>query len=108
MGMEPSYVFRFKVGQIGNPHIRPTKSSRIPTKPRLEQLAWVWQRIWSAASNRKVLQPASRSSEKKLRESNRFGEALLSQYCAHQAVIDLGCLPANFPDSRTILQPTIR
>jgi inner membrane protein len=47
MGAEPSYVFRFKVGLIGNPHPEPTPSRRIPSEPRLEQLEQVWHRIWS-------------------------------------------------------------
>ncbi len=50
MGMEPNYVFRFKVGETGNPHTTPTASSRIPSTPRLEQLQWVWQRIWMTPS----------------------------------------------------------
>jgi inner membrane protein len=47
MGMEPSYVFRFSVGHIGNPHAAPASSSRVHSPPRLAQLFWVWQRIWS-------------------------------------------------------------
>ncbi len=48
MGLEPSYVFRFKVGKIGNPHAKPTKSKKVAGEPRWEQLRWVWQRIWTS------------------------------------------------------------
>jgi inner membrane protein len=48
MGLEPSYVFRFKVGRSGNPHAVPTRASRVHDERRLEQLEWVWQRIWKA------------------------------------------------------------
>lgn len=47
MGMEPFYFFRFKVGEIGNPHVRPTQSQRVRTERRLDQLPWVWARIWT-------------------------------------------------------------
>ena len=47
MGMEPGYVFRFKVGEIGNPHSRPAKSRRLPSDLDPAQLKWVWQRIWN-------------------------------------------------------------
>jgi len=45
MGAEPSYVFRFKVGRIGNPHAIPTKSERIVDERNWEILKSVWQRI---------------------------------------------------------------
>ena len=47
MGAEPSYVFRFKVGQMGNPHAVPTKSERVVDERNWEQLKWVWERIWN-------------------------------------------------------------
>lgn len=47
MGLNPYYVFRFKVGEIGNPHARPTDSARVPSERRLDQLNWVWERIWT-------------------------------------------------------------
>jgi inner membrane protein len=47
MGMEPSYVFRFKVGRMGNPHAIPTDSRRVYSERQWEQLQWVWQRIWT-------------------------------------------------------------
>jgi len=46
MGLEPYYVFRFKVGETGNPHGRPTDSRRVRAERRLDQLQWVWARIW--------------------------------------------------------------
>ena len=47
MGSEPNYVFRFKVGQAGNPHTIPTPSSRFISERDWEGLRWVWERIWS-------------------------------------------------------------
>jgi inner membrane protein len=46
MGMEPAYVFRFKVAAIEGENIRPKPSRRVASRPRWEQLRWVWQRIW--------------------------------------------------------------
>jgi len=48
MGLEPDYVFRFKVGEIGNPHIVPTASTRVYGERNLDRLSWVWDRIWSS------------------------------------------------------------
>jgi inner membrane protein len=48
MGLEPYYVFRFKVGEISNPHARPTKNQRVHGERGLDRLAWVWKRIWEA------------------------------------------------------------
>ena len=48
MGFEPSYVFRFKVGKMGNPHANPTKSKKVAGELRWEQLYWVWKRIWTS------------------------------------------------------------
>lgn len=50
MGLEPSYVFRFKVGEAGNPHPIATPSQQVPEEPRWEQLQWVWKRIWTQES----------------------------------------------------------
>ena len=47
MGLEPSYVFRFKVGEAAGYRAIPSPSSRIRDEGRLEQLRWVWQRIWT-------------------------------------------------------------
>ena len=46
MGIEPAYVFRFKVAEIIDGRIRPGSSRKVASRPRLEQLRWVWQRIW--------------------------------------------------------------
>jgi inner membrane protein len=45
MGMEPFYVFQFKVGETGNPHSQPTKSKRIIGRPGWDHLSQVWHRI---------------------------------------------------------------
>jgi inner membrane protein len=47
MGIEPYYVFRFKVGEVGNPHIKPTPSEQLPGLRDLERLRSLWHRIWS-------------------------------------------------------------
>lgn len=46
MGIEPSYVFRFKVGEISNPHARPVEPRAIPNRWELRRLEMIWQRIW--------------------------------------------------------------
>ena len=46
MGIEPDYVFSFKVGEISNPHAKPAVP-RAVTNPRdLARLKLIWQRIW--------------------------------------------------------------
>jgi inner membrane protein len=52
MGMEPDYVFRFKVGEIGNPHAHPAPVERLPGIRNFERLSWVWGRIWSAQTEK--------------------------------------------------------
>jgi inner membrane protein len=52
MGLEPSYVFRFKVGEFDGSNIRPVKSQRVFSEQRWEQLGWVWHRIWSDRAER--------------------------------------------------------
>ena len=46
MGLEPDYVFSFKVGRIGNPHAKPSPSEKVKADRALDRLAWVWDRIW--------------------------------------------------------------
>ena len=46
MGMEPFYIFRFAVAAVEEGRIEAIVSRRIPIQPRLEQIRWVWQRIW--------------------------------------------------------------
>ena len=47
MGLEPEYVFSFKVGEISNPHARPAPPEMLPAIRNFGRLAWVWERIWS-------------------------------------------------------------
>jgi inner membrane protein len=47
MGLEPDYVFRFKVAEIGNPHALAVEPSRIESPQDLSRLPWLWHRIWS-------------------------------------------------------------
>ena len=46
MGAEPSYVFRFKVGRMGNPHSIPSNSARVIDERNWKQLKLVWNRIF--------------------------------------------------------------
>ena len=46
MGVEPSYVFRFKVGTMSNPHAKPVIPEQIPNRWADGLLKKVWQRIW--------------------------------------------------------------
>jgi len=45
MGIEPHYVFRFKVGEIGNPHARPTTAEKLLPVRDLGRLPRLWARI---------------------------------------------------------------
>jgi inner membrane protein len=48
MGTEPEYVFRFKVGEMGNPHAYPAPVERLPAIRNYERLGRVWDRIWDS------------------------------------------------------------
>ncbi len=50
MGFEPVYVFQFKVGEIKEGNIIPTKSSEVEPEFDLSQLRPVWDRIWTEPS----------------------------------------------------------
>ncbi|UCB55024.1 MAG: metal-dependent hydrolase [Thiotrichales bacterium] len=45
MGAEPDYIFRFKVGQLGNPHPHATTVEQLPGIRNYERLHWIWARI---------------------------------------------------------------
>ena len=47
MGLEPSYAFRFQVGEVANPHPRAVPDRRWPEERDVGALAWIWQRIWT-------------------------------------------------------------
>ncbi len=49
MGVEPNYVFRFKVADIGNPHPRPVVPEQLVPVRDWDLLPRVWQRIWDPA-----------------------------------------------------------
>jgi len=51
MGLEPQYIFNFKVGVLANPHSRPVTPQQFGTLKDLGRLAWVWKRIWAADAN---------------------------------------------------------
>ena len=48
MGTDPEYVFRFKVGEMSNPHPRHAPVERVPGIRNYDRLYWVWARIWDA------------------------------------------------------------
>jgi len=48
MGTEPEYVFRFKVGEMGNPHPHPAVVEQLPGIRNYERLRWIWRRIWDS------------------------------------------------------------
>ena len=47
MGFEPEYVFRFKVGEIANPHPHAVPVEQVEGIRNFERLRWVWARIWN-------------------------------------------------------------
>lgn len=46
MGLDPDYVFSFKVGRMGNPHPHPVPVEKLPAERNWGRLPWVWARIW--------------------------------------------------------------
>ncbi|MCB1887401.1 MAG: metal-dependent hydrolase [Rhodocyclaceae bacterium] len=50
MGLEPDYIFRFKVGRMSNPHAYPVPPERLPAQRPMARVAWVWQRIFDPAA----------------------------------------------------------
>ncbi|MCP4331876.1 MAG: metal-dependent hydrolase [Gammaproteobacteria bacterium] len=46
IGLEPAYVFQFKVGEISNPHARPVVAIQVPPVRDLSLLQVIWDRIW--------------------------------------------------------------
>ena len=49
MGIEPDYVFRFKVGEIGNPHPRPAAPEQLQAVRDFSRLPLIWERILDPA-----------------------------------------------------------
>lgn len=48
MGLEPEYVFQFKVGVRDNPHSHPVPAVQLPTVRQWGRLPRIWERIFSA------------------------------------------------------------
>ncbi|WP_207062787.1 metal-dependent hydrolase [Motiliproteus sp. SC1-56] len=46
MGLEPTYVFSFKVGERGNPHPRARPAQQRPVRQDMGRLPGLWKRIW--------------------------------------------------------------
>ena len=50
MGLEPHYVFSFRVAELGNPHPAPITPLRQPGIRDYDRLRWVWARIGDPAA----------------------------------------------------------
>ncbi len=59
MGVEPNYVFRFKVAEIGNPHPTPVASTQLPVQRDWDLMPSLWQRIWGPSEFQPNGDPAS-------------------------------------------------
>ncbi len=63
MGLEPDYVFQFKVAKLSNPHARPVPNQRYVVGRGWHRLEWLWHRIWNpdrpalSALNRTIESP---------------------------------------------------
>ena len=57
MGLEPHYVFQFKVGEVSNPHARPAAPEQLVAVRDMALLGSVWERIWD---QQVALSPARR------------------------------------------------
>ena len=51
MGLEPNYVFQFKIAEMANPHALPLPNQRYETDLDWEKLPWIWHRIWNSNFN---------------------------------------------------------
>ncbi len=49
MGLEPDYVFRFKVGEVSNPHPKPVQPEQLQANRDLSLLRLIWARIWDSS-----------------------------------------------------------
>lgn len=49
MGIEPNYVFRFKVGEYANPQVRAVVPERLVEARDYSRLPLLWARIWDSA-----------------------------------------------------------
>lgn len=47
MGLEPDYVFQFKVAKLANPHARPVPNQRYEVARGWRRLGPLWRRIWN-------------------------------------------------------------
>ncbi|TVS13529.1 MAG: metal-dependent hydrolase [Gammaproteobacteria bacterium] len=52
MGHEPNYVFAFRVALSDNPHPKPIPADQLPMNFQLDELGWVWRRIWDEDATR--------------------------------------------------------
>jgi hypothetical protein len=54
-------VFRFKVGEIGNPHPKPVTPVQLEAERDLSLLRLVWRRVWDAQVELSPLPDGARS-----------------------------------------------
>ena len=45
MGLDPDYVFAFRVAEISNPHPRPVAPERVRTERDFGRLRGLWERM---------------------------------------------------------------
>jgi len=57
MGIEPNYVFRFKVGEISNPHARPVIPEQLVAVRDFSRLSLLWGRVWDQSIELSPLRP---------------------------------------------------
>lgn len=50
MGVEPDYVFSFKVAEVGNPHAKPVVSKRYPPRRNWSRVPALTRRIWDESA----------------------------------------------------------
>ncbi|MEG3639162.1 metal-dependent hydrolase [Magnetococcus sp. PR-3] len=53
MGVEPDYVFRFKVAALANPHPEPITAVRMPRSQNFNRLPALWHRVWQDPSEQR-------------------------------------------------------
>ena len=47
-GVEPGYVFSFRVGRFNSDDVKPAEVERVTPVRDWGRLEWLWRRIWSA------------------------------------------------------------
>ncbi len=50
LGIEPTYIFEFRVAELGNPHALPVEPEKLPSRYRLEGFGWLARRIFDESA----------------------------------------------------------